>query len=180
MFAFKRWSTGLVAAIMLGGVGCDKADVEKAVADAEAKSQQAAETAAGEFNEAVQAGEQAAKELGDEAKQLGEQAAGKARELGEQAMSYLGPLKEQFGSLEDLKDKPQELKQAVTKLIQSLEEKAADMKLPESVSTALANAKEKLVQLKDYLEGEAEPAKIEEHIQEITSAVKGAFGMSTE
>jgi hypothetical protein len=98
--------------------------------------------------------------------------------LGEKAMAYLSPLKEKLGNLESLKDKPEELKTAVTELIQTIEDKAADIELPEAVSNTLATVKERLVALKDYLQGEVEQAKIDEHIQKIMDAVKSGLGMS--
>ena len=113
----------------------------------------------------------------ESAKEAGQQLAG---DLGEKAQAFLAPIKEQLGSLESLKDEPEKLKQAVGELIQSLEEKAADIQLPEAMSTALETVKEKLVALRDYLEGEVEQAQIDERVKEIIDSVKSTLGMSDE
>jgi hypothetical protein len=132
--------------------------------------------------DAVQQAEQAAEEAADtiakDTEQMVEQGQAMAADLGEKAMAYLGPLKEKLGNLEGLKETPEELKTAVSELIQSIENKAEDMNLPEAVSSALASVKEKLVALQEYLQGEVEQAKIDEHIQGIMDTVKSGLGMS--
>lgn len=151
--------------------GCDENEATATLEKAGDSIQDTAETVSTEVGDAVKEGKDAAGDVVQEGKQM-------ASELGEKAMAYVTPLKEKFGDLESLKEKPEELKTAVTALIQSIEEKTEDIKLPESVSTALATAKEKLVALKDYLEGEAEPAKIEEHLKDIMESVKSGLGIS--
>lgn len=159
---FYGLALGLCAALLLVGSGCSKEKAAETVKDAEEAVDEAAETVA---KDAVKV----AKE--------GEKLAGK---LGEKALAYLSPLKEKLGNLETLKETPDELKKAVTELIQSIEDKTEDIELPEAVSSTLATVKEKLVGLKNYLEGEVEQAKIEEHIKEIMDSVKSGLGMSDE
>ncbi len=50
--------------------------------------------------------------------------------------------------------------------------------LPETISTALAGLKEKLLALKAELEGEMDQAKIGQHVQEIMDSVKSGLGIS--
>ena len=114
----------------------------------------------------------------DETAEAADKAMDAASELSEKATAYLNPLKEKFGNLESLKDKPEELKEAVTSLIASIEERAEGMELPEKMSEVLATAKEKLMTLKQYLEGEVDQAKIDEQIQELMTSIKSQFGMS--
>ena len=99
-----------------------------------------------------------------------------AKELGEKAMGFLTPLKEKFGDLDSLKDKPEELKKAVVSMIETIEYKSADLELPESVSSMLATVKEKLTALKTYLEGEVEQSGIDDRLKEIGESMKGALG----
>ena len=191
MYYATRQITALFAVLLLTTVGCENAPVEETLDDAEAKVEEVTETVSDKVTDVVDASGDAAKELGEKAKELGEKTTEKAKELGEKttekakelgekAMGYLAPLKEKFGSLEALKDKPEELKAAVSELIQSIEAKTEEIELPEAVSNALTAGKEKLVELKTYLEGEVDQAKIEEHLQGVMSAVKGKFGMATE
>lgn len=169
MFGCYRWTVGFCGALILSCVGCNQPKTEEAVTEAETQLEQAADTIAKDVGEAVEKGEQVAKEAGQKAKQLGEQ-----------AMTYLTPLKEKLGNLDSLREKPEELKKAVTELIQSIEEKSAEIKLPDVVSNALATTKEKLIALQQYLEGEFEQAQIDEHLKEISDSVKKSLGMSTE
>ncbi|MEO8270762.1 MAG: hypothetical protein ABI557_13650 [Aureliella sp.] len=99
-----------------------------------------------------------------------------ASELGEDATAYLAPLKEKVGSLDSLKDTPEKLKEAVADIIQWIEDKAEAFKLPETMGKALADSKSKLIELQEYLKGEVEQAKIEEHIQHIKDSFKSVFG----
>ncbi len=101
-----------------------------------------------------------------------------AGELSDAARSYLAPLKDKIGNLHSLKDSPDELKRAVSELIQSIEEKGESIKLPKSVVDALATIKEKLIALRDSLEKNVEQAKIDEHIKDLEEAVKSGLGMS--
>ena len=79
-----------------------------------------------------------------------------------------------------MKETPEELKTAVAKLIGSIEQKAQDIKLLETVSTTLAKVKGKLIALRDYLEGEYEQAEIDQHVHEIMESVKSGLGLSQE
>ena len=142
--------------------GCSKEEAEQTVKKAEESAEEAADTIAEGTSDIVEKGSEM------------------ASQLGEAAMAYLGPLKDKFGNLESLKESPEELKKAVTELIQSIEEKAEGLELPEAISNTLATAKEKLVALKEYLEGEVEQAKIDEHIKSIMDSIKSGLGMSTE
>ena len=115
--------------------GCNKQDA--------ARELQEVEEAAGEAATKVTEGLESAVEEGEQM----------ASELSEQAQAYLSPLKDKLGSLEELKQTPAELKTAVGDLIEMIEQKADEIELSESVSDALATLKEKLIALRDYLEG---------------------------
>jgi uncharacterized coiled-coil DUF342 family protein len=152
----RRTSLVFAALVLVSSNGCSKEQAEESVKQAE----EAADTIAKDAEEVVEKG----KEMADE--------------LGEKAIAFINPLREKFGQLEGLKDKPDELKEAVTDLIQSIEDKAEGIQLPEALSGALATVKEKLQELKQYLEGEVDQAKVEEHIQEIMDSAKSGLGMS--
>jgi hypothetical protein len=153
-------SLGLCATVMLATGGCSQEGVQERVQEAENAAGQAAAKIAEDAGKVVKEGQEL------------------AGELGEKAVAFLTPLKEKFGDLEDLKTKPKELKQAVAELLQSIEQKTADIQLPEAASNALATAKEKLTALKNDLDGEIEQAKIDEHIKEILEAVRAKLGVS--
>ena len=136
--------------------------------------------AATELKEAEAAVESSAKEVAEDIGSLVDEGEEMASELGEKAQAYLAPLKDKFSNLEELKDTPEQLKTAVAEMIESLEQKAEDVELPETVSATLAKVKEKLIALRDYLEGEYEQAKIDEHVQEIMESVKSGLGLSQE
>ena len=148
------------AAVAVGWSGCSREEVTQTLKKAETSAEEAAATTAKEVGKMVKEGESA------------------ASELGEKAIAYLSPLKEQFSKLDSLKESPEELKTAVTDLIQSIEEKAEDVHLPEAISNTLATVKEKLMALKEYLEGEVDQAKIGEHIQGIMDSVTSGLGLS--
>ena len=166
---FSTWcSLMAVAALALLVLnGCSKKDAQDAVESAGDAAQEAADDIA-----------EGAKDVVDTGKEAVEKGKEMASELSEQAVAYLTPLKEQLGSLESLKDKPEELKKAVTDLIQSMEDKAEGIKLPDAITNTLTTLKEKLVALKDYLEGEVEQAHIDERISEIMDSVKSGLGLS--
>ena len=138
------------------------------------------EEAAKELKKAEAAAEGAAKEVAEDVGAAVEEGEKMASELGEKAQAYLAPLKDKFSNLEELKDTPEQLKTAVVEMIESLEQKAEDVELPETVSATLAKVKEKLIALRDYLEGEYEQAKIDEHVQEVMESVKSGLGLSQE
>jgi molybdopterin converting factor small subunit len=166
---FSTWCSLLAvsALALLVLNGCSKKDAQDAVDAAGDAAQEAADDIS-----------EGAKEVVDTGKEAVEKGKEIASELGEQAVAYLTPLKEKLGGLESLKDKPEELKTAVNDLIKSMEDKAEDLKLPEAISNTLATVKEKLVALKDYLEGEVEQAQIDERIAEIMDSVKSGLGLS--
>jgi uncharacterized coiled-coil DUF342 family protein len=147
--------TALVATI---SVGCDKEDAANTLKKAEDSAADVAKTVADD-----------ASKMADEGKKM-------ASELGEKAMGFLNPLKEKLGNLEGLKETPEKLQAEVSQLLETMEQKAEGIELPEAVSTALATIKEKLVALKAYLAGEVEQAKIDEHIKGIMESAKSAFG----
>ena len=176
-----------VASFCAATLICSGCDQQKASETLEKAEQSASETAAAvsdSVGEAVQKGEEAAGEMAKEGSEMAKDAVEKgkqvASDLSEKAAAYLTPIKEEFGSLDSLKEKPEELKAAVSKLIEKIETKAEDVELPEKVSNALATVKEKLVALKEYLEGEYEQAQIDERLQEIKETVKSSLGMSGE
>ncbi len=156
MMSFAFW--GLVAVLLVLPTGCGGKGGEKVAEDVKDAANQAAEKVSKGAQEMVKEGQQIAADLSDKAKE------------------YLNPLKEKFGNLEGLKKTPEKLKTAVTELIQSIEDKAADIKLPESVSNALSKIKEKLVALKEYLQGEVEEAKLDEKVKDVMDSVKSGLG----
>ncbi len=126
-----------------------------------------------------------AKDAGDMAQTAGKEvadAAGKAKDavakLGTDALAYLKPIKDGLGNLDSLKDKPAELKKAVDDLLKHMDQDVTKLNLPEKVTGALKVVKEKLVALKNYLAGEADKAKIEEHIKDIIDSAKEGLGLS--
>lgn len=173
-------SIGLFASLAMLS-GCTEQEATDSLKRAEATAEQAATAVAEDVGEAMEKGEEAAGAAVDKGTEIAgdvfDQGKELASALSEKASAYLTPIKQEFGSLEGLKEKPDQLKAAVTALIESIEAKAEDIELPESVSSALATVKEKLIALKDYLEGEFEQAKIDEHLKEITDSAKHAFGM---
>ena len=181
--SFGTMALALSATLTLCG-GCDQQEAQEALEQVEASAGEAAETIKTEVGEAVEEGEKMASEAVEEGKEVAGKAVeeGKelASELSEKATAYLAPLKDKLGNLGELKDKPEELKAAVSELIESMEAKAEDLQLPESVSNALATIKEKLVALRDYLEGEVEQAQLDTRLEEVTNAVKSGLGMSTD
>ena len=135
--------------------GCEQGGVEKAVGDAGKAASEAGKAASAAAGEAAEAGK------------------GMLEGLSEQATGFLNPLKDKFTGLADLKDKPEQLKEAVNGLISSMEGKLDGLGLPDAVKTALEGVLEKLVGLKDYLAGEAEEAGITDKVNGIMESVKG-------
>jgi len=154
------WSIAAIGFVC--GGGCSKDDAADAINEVETAANDTAQSVAEGAGRAVEEGERMAGELTAKAKQ------------------YVDPLKEKLGDLDSLKDTPEELKKAVAGLIDSIEQRTGEIKLPEGVTSALATIKEKLIALRDYLEGEVDQAKIEEHLKEIEEASKGILGMSQE
>lgn len=180
---------------LIVSTGCNQETAKEKLQQTEDEVAEVAETIKVDAGEIVEKGEQMASELGDKGKQvatdlgekgkqvatdLGEKGEELASELGEKAMAYITPLKEKLGNLEGLKESPEELKKAVADLIAAIEKKAEDLELPETISSALATVKEKLVALKEYLEGEVDQAKLDERVKEISESVKSAFGFAKE
>ncbi|TWT68903.1 hypothetical protein [Crateriforma conspicua] len=149
-----------VIGLMAAMTGCDSQEASKALESAEQNVAEAGEKISEGTAEMVEKGKEAAANLSDE------------------AMAMMTPLKEKFGDLDQLKDKPEELKARVSELIEWMETKAESIELPESVSTALASTKEKLVQLKEYLQGEYEDAEVDKYIQEIKESAGSMFDFS--
>ena len=74
--------------------------------------------------------------------------------------------------LESLKDTPAELKTSVTELLTSLESNIASLPLPEGLKTTIANLKEKLVALQQFLEGNADLSKLQDYLGPIKELVE--------
>jgi chromosome segregation ATPase len=150
----------LLAASLLSVSGCNKQEATKELKEMEAAAEEGAAQVAEDVEAAVEEGEKM------------------ASELGEKAMEYLTPLKDELSSLDELKATPEELKARVSEIIESIETKAEGIELPETVTKALEGIKEKLIALRDYLQGEFEQSKIDEHVKEIMDSVKSGLGMS--
>lgn len=178
-----RWLMCLACVTPWMFAGCGGSEsMSEAVQEAEEAAEQAAETVGEDLEKGMEKAKEGAAKVAEEAKEGAAKAAEEvkevATELGEKAMAYLGPLKEKFGNLDSLKEKPEELKKAVSGLIEDLDKRAKDLQLPEKIGEALNAAREKLVALRDYLEGEVEQAKIDEHVKEIWETVKAHLGMT--
>jgi hypothetical protein len=157
---FPGFGWALCAVGMLVCSGCSQQEAEDAVRQAGETVGDTADAIAQDVDVVVEKGERM------------------ASELGENAAAYVASLKEKFGNLQGLKDSPEKLKSTVEDLIVSIENKAQEINLPETVSSTLTSVKEKLVTLRDELEGDIEQAKIDEHIQSILDSVKSGLGMS--
>jgi hypothetical protein len=158
-FQKTGWQCLVTVLLAIAMVGCS----DKAKEDLEGmKSKVAAEVkSTGE-----KAGEMAGK-AGDKIKEG-------AAALSEDVLGFLGPIKEQLGSLDSLKEKPAELKAAAEKLIALIESKTESIKLPEGIQKTVDTLKEKLVKLKDYLAGDdTTPEKTSEHVDEVKNAAAG-------
>lgn len=134
-----------------------------------------AEKAAAGAGEAIQEG---AAEAGEAIKEGAAQAGDAMSKLGEQAVAFLTPLKEQFSGLEDMVSDPAKLKESVSNMITSIEDKMGSIELPESVTKTLDAAKEKLVELRDYLNEEADEAGITEKVKAVMDSIKGGLGLN--
>ncbi len=112
--------------------------------------------------------------MGDYAKKMAGETGDKIKagtdSLGEQARGFLGPIKEKVGDLDNLKDKPAELKKSVENLITMIESKAEAIKLPAGVQKTVDTVKEKLVALRDYLGGETKPEEIDAKVNDVKDA----------
>ena len=163
MRPYKSYCKTLLSLFAITAVFYGGCDSQKA-ADTMKKAEESAENAAGSIadgaGEMVKEGEKMAADLGDKAK------------------AWLEPMKEKFGSLEELKKTPEELKTAVGNMIENIEQKAEGINLPEAMSKSLATVKEKLVSLRDYLEGEYDQAGIDKYVSEVTDSVKSFVGLS--
>lgn len=146
--------------IVVSPPGCTKQEAAQALQKTEAEAEAVANEVAENVEMAAEKGQQVVQELGSE------------------AAAYLTSLKDDFGNLEALKEAPEELKAKVAELIATIEQRAGEITIPESVRTALATVQEKLVALRDYLEGEIEQAKVDEHIKGITESVDAMLGLS--
>lgn len=156
--------------------GCAVEDASEVVQQVEESASETAETVQESASDAAESLEEqvaeTAETVQEEATEAVEQTQQAAEALSERAQEFMGPLREKFSSLESLRDNPQELKEAVAGLIAMLEERAADLQLPEGMQGALETAKEKLAALKEYLEGEVEQAQVDEHLEEIMDSIR--------
>ncbi len=159
----KLFHTTLLSLFTIAAVICGGCDSQKA-ADTMKKAEESAEKAAGSIADGA----------GEMVKEGGKMAA----DLGEKAKAWLEPMKEKFGSLEELKKTPEELKTAVGNMLEYIEQKAEGINLPEAMSNSLATVKEKLVALRDYLEGEYDQSGIDKYVSEVTDSVKSFLGLS--
>ncbi len=129
------------------------------------------------LNQAEQAAETAGKAVSDSVSELAKQGEALAGKLGAEAANLLKPMKDQFGSLEQLKQSPEQLKVAVNQMIQAIETQVSKLQLPDRVKQGLTAVQAKLVSLRDYLAGEYEQAKIDEHIRGILETAKSQLGI---
>ena len=156
---FQRFAMWSLAICVIGVVGCSE-DTKKAAEETLSDAKDDATKLAGKAE--------------DEASKMGDKAKDAMKNLSEEAMGFLKPIKEQLGDLGSLKDKPAELKEAVSKILETIESKAESIPLPEGVKTTVATVKEKLTSLKDYLAGdETDPEKTADHIKQVEDAAKG-------
>ncbi|KAA5547291.1 hypothetical protein FYK55_02530 [Roseiconus nitratireducens] len=181
-FRLMRTTLGIAALSMISLSGCNRDEAVDAMRSAEETAKSTADAVAQGAGETLKEGEAMASQAAEEGKKQADQAVEKgkqmASDLSDKAMAFLNPLKEKLSNLDELKDSPEKLKTAVDDLIETIESKAEGITLPESMSNAVATIKEKLVALKEYLEGEVEQAKIDEKIAEITDTVKNKLSMS--
>lgn len=166
---FHRWAMLIGAAMLVTAIGCSEQEAEDAIEKAKDTAGEAADAVAKEGGEAMAKGE----EMIEKGKEM-------ASDLGTKTAAFFATMKDQLGDLESFKDTPDKLKTAVSDLIQTIDEKSEELKLPEAVKTTLTTVKEKLVALKEYLEGEVEQAQIDEKIQEIMNSVKSMLGSAAE
>ncbi len=153
LFAFS-----MLTLLVVGG--CSQEEAAEALKNAESNAEDAAKTVSEDAEKIMAKGEEV------------------AGELAEQAAGFLAPIKEKVQSLDKLKETPAELKTAVVDLIDSIEAKSEEIKLPEPIANALAAVKDKMIALRDYLEGEADPAKIKQYVDEIKEMVGSKLGLS--
>jgi hypothetical protein len=160
---FQSFCCGMLCvAVLVFTNGCDKQDAKDAI-------DSAGDTAAN----AADSVKEGAEGVVAEGKEI-------AGELSEGVTAFLTPMKEKMGNLESLKSKPEELKTAVSEMITSIEEKTSSLEMPEALSTAIESIKEKLVGLKDYLEGEYDQSGIDKKVDDLMTSVKSGLGMSAE
>ncbi len=150
--------------------GCSQQEAADTIKKSEDAVEQAAKSVSDGASEMVEKGKDMAGDMADKGKEM-------ASKLSEEAQAYLNPLKEKFGNLDGLKEKPEELKNALTDLVQSMEKKAANVQLPASISDALSAVKEKIEGLIQYLEGEYEQSEINKKLSEIMESIKSGLGM---
>ena len=168
-------------ALALVCAGCNTEQAKETLNDAGVAMEEAGNDVAEKTGEMAEEGKKMAGDATEGAKKMAgdatEGAKKMAGQLSEKAYAFLTPLKEKVANLESLKDSPEKLKEAVSKLITSIEEKTESLQLPEKIDNGLATVKEKLVSLRDYLEGEYEQSKINEYVKDIGDTVQSELGM---
>lgn len=158
---------GIVCVLLLASlVGCSD------------KAKDAVENAENAVGDVAQDAADMAETAGDNIADAGKKAEEAVSEFGAESVAYFSSMKERFGNLDGLKDKPEELKKWVDDTLKAIEEKAENVQLPDAASNALDAVKEKLVALKEYLAGEVDQAKIDEHIKGIIESTKKGLGLS--
>jgi uncharacterized coiled-coil DUF342 family protein len=166
---FHRWAMLVGTVMLIACIGCNQKEADETLEKAQDTAGETADTVAKEGEEAIAKG----KELVEKGKEM-------ASELGTKTAAFFATMKDQLGDLESFKDTPDKLKTAVSDLIQTIDEKSEELNLPEAINKTLATVKEKLVALKEYLEGEAEQAQIDEKVQEIMNSVKSMLGSASQ
>lgn len=168
-------------ALALVCAGCNTEQAKETLNDAGVAMEEAGNDVAEKTGEMAEEGKKMAGDATENAKKMAGEATEGAKkmagQLSEKAYAFLTPLKEKVANLESLKDSPEKLKEAVSKLITSIEEKTESLQLPEKIDNGLATVKEKLVSLRDYLEGEYEQSKINEYVKDIGDTVQSELGM---
>ncbi|MCO8120120.1 hypothetical protein NHH03_00100 [Stieleria sp. TO1_6] len=139
--------------------------------------EKATESVDSAVHDAGEAASAAAASTTEAAKEAAANAGDALNKLGEDAKAFMSPLKDEFAALKGMVDEPEKLKQSADDLIQKIETNLSKLKLPESVTNTLNAAKEKLIELRDYISDEAEKAQIEEKVQAVTDTVKDGLGM---
>jgi ABC-type transporter Mla subunit MlaD len=168
---FRITTAIALLAVALSTAGCTQEETDEMVQSAEQSAGEALEKSGDAMSDAAEKVGQGVSDAAEKGKEM-------ASQLGEKAVAFLEPLKTQFGDLESLKDKPEQLKEKVNELIQMIEGRAEDMKLPEKVQETLAASKAKLIELKEYLQGEIEQAELDKKLENLMETVKGNLGLS--
>lgn len=160
-----------VAMLSVAVMGCEGQTEDlanKAMGDVEQSMSEATQSLEGAKEKMQETMDAAKAKMADMAKS-GEDT---LKNLGADITNLLGPFKEKLMGLESLKDTPAELKTSVTELLTSLESNIANLPLPEGLKTTIANLKEKLVALQQFLEGNADLSKLQDYLGPIKELVE--------